>query len=100
MREHVGPLDRIGTLVDAAGARRGSRLAAIIGRAPAGLASGPLVQPSSPTVFAIAIASAAVASPRGPLVDRIAGALLLGVSDMVGYTIAFSPLVLGPPTRC
>lgn len=91
-----------GALAIAAGvlARRGSRLAAILGRAPAGLASGLLVQPSSSIVFAIAIAVAALASPRGAVVERIAGGLLLGVSIVVGYTIAFSPLVLGPPMRC
>lgn len=91
-----------GALAIAAGvlARRGSRLAAILGRAPAGLASGLLVQPGSSIVFAVAIAVATVASPRGPLADRIAGGVLLGVSIVVGYTFAFSPLVLGPPARC
>jgi hypothetical protein len=95
-------LTAAGTLTIVAGIidRRGSRLASALGRAPAGLAAGLLVQPSSSIVFAVAIALAAVASPQRGTWERLVGAGLLGAFLVVGYTIAFSPLVLGEPTRC
>jgi hypothetical protein len=91
-----------GALTIAAGilGRRGSRLAPVLGRAPAGLAAGLLVQPSSSIVFAAAITVAAVASPQRGIWERVAGAVLLGAFLVAGYTLAFSPLVLGGPTRC
>lgn len=79
---------------------RGSHWAVVVGRASAGLVSGLLVQPSSALVFAVAVAVAALTSRRGPLAHRAAGALLLGVLGVVGYTLAFSPIVLGEPVRC
>ncbi len=101
-RVWLGTLALAAVLMVAAGIMtlRGASWAIVVGRASAGLASGLLVQPSSAIVFAGAVAVAALASRRGPLVHRVAGALLLGIFGVVGYTFAFSPIVLGDPVRC
>jgi len=64
------------TIVAGLRARRGSRLAPLIGPLPPGLAADLLVQPSSSIVFAAAIAIAALVSPhRGARERLVAGHL-------------------------
>ena len=82
-------------------ARRGSRTASLAGQLPAGLAAGLLVQPSSALVFSLAIAIAASLAREPSLRVRLAALTVLAAAMTVGYTIAFSPLVLSEPAvRC
>lgn len=80
---------------------RGSRAAGVAGRIPAGLGAGMLVQPSTAVVFALAAGLAAAMSPRGPIRERLIAGVTLAVSMMVGYTLAFSPILSGDTVaRC
>jgi hypothetical protein len=88
------------TIVAGIRARRGSRLAPLIGQLPAGLVAGLLVQPSSSIVFAAAIAIVALVLPQRGAAERLAAFLVLLSAAAVGMAIAFSPLVLGDPVRC
>lgn len=92
-----------GALTVAAGvrARQGSRAASLAGQLPAGLAAGLLIQPSSALVFSVAIAIAASVARQPSLSVRLAALTVLAAAMTVGYTVAFSPLVLSDAAvRC